>query len=117
MINASRANFAYQQAIRNRGQVIETAEPVVFTPSGSGIKTDNDIKVGDSFADLLKKQVGNTVNEMRKAEKISIEGAKGNADINDVVDAVNSAESSLKTMIALRDKVISAYQEILKMPV
>ncbi len=117
MINANRANFAYQEAIRSRGQVLEKADPVHFRPTGGGIKNDNTLRIGDTFSDLVKQNVGSTIDDLRNAERISLEGVKGNADINEVVNAVNSAESSLKTMIALRDKIITSYQEILKMPV
>ncbi len=42
--------------------------------------------------------------------------AAGQADIVDVVNAVNSAELTLDTVVAVRDKVISAYQSIMQMP-
>ena len=35
----------------------------------------------------------------------------------DVVTAVSSAEASLETVMAVRDQVISAYQEIMRMPI
>ena len=39
------------------------------------------------------------------------------ADIVDVVNAVNSAELTLDTVVAVRDKVIAAYQTIMQMPI
>jgi flagellar hook-basal body complex protein FliE len=41
----------------------------------------------------------------------------GKADIVDVVNAVNQAELTLDTVVAVRDKVVSAYQSILNMPI
>ena len=38
-------------------------------------------------------------------------------DLVDVVSAVNAAEMSLETVVAIRDKVIAAYQDILRMPI
>ena len=42
--------------------------------------------------------------------------AVGKADLNDVVQAVTNAEVTLQTVTAVRDKVLNAYQEILRMP-
>jgi flagellar hook-basal body complex protein FliE len=41
----------------------------------------------------------------------------GNANIVDVVNAVNSAELTLDTVVAVRDKVVQAYQAIMNMPI
>ena len=41
----------------------------------------------------------------------------GRGDIVDVVTAIAAAETQLQTVIAVRDQVISAYQEILRMPI
>ena len=41
----------------------------------------------------------------------------GEADLVEVVTAVNSAEMALQTVVTVRDRVISAYQEILRMPI
>ena len=43
--------------------------------------------------------------------------ANGRAELIDVVTAVASAQSSLETALAVRDQVISAYQEIMRMPI
>ena len=39
------------------------------------------------------------------------------ADLNEIVTAVNNAEMTLQTVVAVRDKVIQAYQEIMRMPI
>jgi flagellar hook-basal body complex protein FliE len=54
---------------------------------------------------------------MRKSEAVSIGGINGTAPLQDVVEHVMSAEQSLQTAIAIRDKVVSAYQEISRMPI
>ena len=41
----------------------------------------------------------------------------GKADIVDVVNAVNQAELTLNTVVAVRDKVVAAYQSIMNMPI
>ena len=43
--------------------------------------------------------------------------AQGKAELVDVVTAVSSAQASLETVMAVRDQVISAYQQIMQMPI
>lgn len=51
------------------------------------------------------------------AEAQGMAAATGKADIVDVVTAISAAESTLETVVAVRDQVIQAYQEILRMPI
>jgi flagellar hook-basal body complex protein FliE len=46
-----------------------------------------------------------------------VQQSQGKAELIDAVTAVSSAETSLQTVIAIRDQVISAYQEIMRMPI
>ena len=41
----------------------------------------------------------------------------GQADLIDVATAVSAAEITLETVVAVRDEVVKAYQEILRMPI
>jgi flagellar hook-basal body complex protein FliE len=68
-----------------------------------------------SFGDVLEKSAREAIDTMRKGETTSAAAVVGKADLTDVVQAVNNAETTLQTVTALRDKVVSAYQEILKM--
>ncbi|HEY4135733.1 MAG TPA: flagellar hook-basal body complex protein FliE [Alphaproteobacteria bacterium] len=72
---------------------------------------------GKSFADLLGEAAQEAKNSGVQAEKLSIAGVAGKADVNEVVTAVTNAEVTLQTVVAIRDKVISAYQDIIRMPV
>jgi flagellar hook-basal body complex protein FliE len=53
----------------------------------------------------------------REAEELSLKQISGEADLKDVVTAVANAQQTLETVVAVRDKVLSAYQEILRMPI
>lgn len=72
---------------------------------------------GETFADLIKDVVGDAVTANKESEKISMKAISGNADMREVAIAVANAEISLQTVLAVRDKVVSAYQQIIKMPV
>ena len=72
---------------------------------------------GGSFADVLKGVMTEAISSTRAAETQMAAGVQGKADLINVVTAISSAEASLETMMAVRDQVISAYQEIMRMPI
>lgn len=70
-----------------------------------------------SFSDMLGSMVTQGIDNLRQSEQTGMKGIEGSAATQDVVDAVMSAERSLQTAIAIRDKVVSAFQEISRMPI
>jgi len=75
-------------------------------------------KTGASdFSGLVKDAIGTSADTMARGEKLSAQSIAGKAELTDVVTAVTSAELTLQTVVAVRDRVISAYQEILRMPI
>jgi flagellar hook-basal body complex protein FliE len=72
---------------------------------------------GQSFEQLLSNVLTETVQNSKAAETQMVAGVQGKADLVDVVTAISSAEQSLETVMAVRDQVISAYQEIMRMPI
>lgn len=72
---------------------------------------------GADFASLLRDGAKSAIDAGRKSEEMSKQGLAGKADVRDVVAAVNNAELTLQTVVAVRDKVISAYNEILHMSI
>jgi flagellar hook-basal body complex protein FliE len=71
----------------------------------------------DSFANMVGDSLQQAVQTGREAENLSIKQISGEADLKDVITAVANAEQTLETVVAVRDKVLSAYNEILKMPI
>ncbi len=72
---------------------------------------------GQDFGDMLKGVLNDTVHASKAAETQIKAGVQGKAEMIDVVTAISSAESSLETVMAVRDQVIAAYQEIMRMPI
>ena len=70
-----------------------------------------------TFGDMLQSVMGDAVQASRAAEGQIAKQAAGKAELLDVVTAISSAEASLETVMAVRDQVISAYQEIMRMPI
>jgi flagellar hook-basal body complex protein FliE len=69
------------------------------------------------FADLLRKTAETAVDTLKQGEQASLQGVMGKADIAQVAAAVANADATLQTIVAVRDRVISAYQDIIKMPI
>jgi flagellar hook-basal body complex protein FliE len=72
---------------------------------------------GPGFADILKSAMSDVVQSSRHAEAQMVNQVQGKAELIDVVTAISAAEASLETVMAVRDQVISAYQEIMRMPI
>ncbi len=72
---------------------------------------------GLDFGGLLKGAVDGVAQAGRKAEMQAVAAAGGKADVVDVVTAVAESEAALETLVAVRDRVIAAYEEIMRMPI
>jgi flagellar hook-basal body complex protein FliE len=104
MTIAPAAAAAAYQALANIG----TSAPAAATGAAAP---------ASSFSDFLSGAMNNAVGTMKAGEQIATQQVAGQADIVDVVNAVNSAELTLDTVVAVRDKVIAAYQNIMQMPI
>jgi flagellar hook-basal body complex protein FliE len=78
---------------------------------------DGGVGLGGGFGDILKSAMSDAMKASKNAETQMANQVQGKAQLIDVVTAVSSAEQSLSTVMAIRDQVISAYQEILRMPI
>lgn len=83
--------------------------------------SNNSQESGSGFDGVLgavfDRAVRSTRDTISRGEILGNQAIMGKAQLNEVVTAVSQAEISLQTVMALRDRVISAYQEILKMPI
>lgn len=70
----------------------------------------------ESFGKMLQDAAGSTLNTLKQGEAASLQAVTGNADLASVTQAVTDAQVALQTVVAVRDRVISAYQDIIKMP-
>jgi flagellar hook-basal body complex protein FliE len=72
---------------------------------------------GPSFEQALSQVIGSAVDTLRTGEAVAIQGVEGAASPMKVVDSVMAAQRSLQTVLAIRDKAVSAYQEIARMAI
>ncbi len=101
-IPASSAAAAYLNAARNAA---------AGAPAAAG-----DVKSGD-FGEFLKSALEGVADTAKQGDKMMLAQAAGKADMVDVVTAVAETELTVRTLVTVRDRVIGAYQEIMRMPI
>lgn len=72
---------------------------------------------GGAFGDLLAKSLDSAISTSQQAETQATTAIQGGGDLTHVVTAVSRAELALQTTVAVRDRVLQAYQDIIKMSI
>jgi flagellar hook-basal body complex protein FliE len=72
---------------------------------------------GSSFGAMLKDALSSVTESGHKSDAQTQAMVTGKADMVDVVTAVSETEVAVETMVAVRNKVIEAYQSIMSMPI
>ncbi|MBP2235644.1 flagellar hook-basal body complex protein FliE [Sinorhizobium kostiense] len=111
MIDAIQSIGAFL-ATRETGAAELTASTAVATPQAGAV-----LPQSQSFAEVFGNMTTDVIRSMKSAEGVSLQAIRGEADTREVVDAVMTAEQSLQTAIAIRDKVVTAYLEIARMQI
>lgn len=68
----------------------------------------------NAFGNILGNMLNNTVDSLHNSEKVSFAAIQGKASVNEVITAVSSAEAALQTVVTIRDRVVAAYQELMR---
>ena len=93
-----------------------------YTQSVGGSFGDNKVSTNSvagseqGFQNFLTQAIDNTVSVTANAETTALNAVAGQANLVDVATAVTNAEMVVETVVAVRDKVISAYNDIIRMP-
>jgi flagellar hook-basal body complex protein FliE len=72
---------------------------------------------GPNFGSLLKDAMSAVTEAGRKSDAQAQSMAAGKANIVDVVTAVAETEVAVNALVSVRDKVVAAYEEIMRMPI
>lgn len=109
-VRFSNAANAYQDALRAAERIISQ------TKSGSA-PDEAHSATGPSFIDMVGSALKAAETAGFQSEDVATRSLSGKASLTDVITAVSNAENALQTVVAVRDKVISAYQDIIRMPI
>lgn len=85
-----------------------------LAPGISGISGSGS---GGGFGSMIESMVSETAGSLRNAETQSVKQIGGKGDLIDVVTAIGAAETALDTVVAVRDRVVSAYSDIMRMQI
>lgn len=134
-VTLSKAVMAYKQAAKQGGQggigneklAVASGSNIASPPhSGisdvkgiSGIQSDIGVEKvrGPAFDDLVATGLEKARATGYTSEATSTEAIADKAELHELVTAVSNAELTLNTVVALRDRIISAYQDLIKMPI
>ncbi len=80
-----------------------------------------DTKLADEgksgFGELVAQNVQGVMDLGKVSDQASLDLVNGNANIVDVVTAIAETEIAIESMVTIRDRVIKAYEEIMRMPI
>jgi flagellar hook-basal body complex protein FliE len=95
---------------RSVARAVETgmASPVAAAVQSGG---------GAGFDSVLKQVTTDAIGTLKAGESASISAIQGKESTRRVVEALMSAEQALQTAVAVRDKVVQAYQEVVHMSI
>jgi flagellar hook-basal body complex protein FliE len=77
------------------------------------------VQAGDDvgFDSVMKQVTTDAIGTLKAGEAASISAMQGKESTRKVVEALMSAEQALQTAVAVRDKVVQAYQEVVRMSI
>ena len=96
----------------NALQGINAYKQTLSTPTAEG--KDSNV---DSFAETLSHTIQDSIHTLKNVEHASRGTLTGEVSLEELATAVANAEITLQTIVAVRDRLINAYQDIIKMPI
>jgi len=100
-IQPSFASQLYDRAAR----LAARAAPEAGAPASAG------------FAETLARAAQDIAGTLARGDQAATAAVSGTGDVQAVVEALTATEMALQTTVTVRDRVVEAYQEILRMPV
>ena len=114
------SDIRFSQASNAYASALAAAENILKKVEASGVDTgmgQASGAQGSSFADMIGQALSASAAKGYNSEAVATRALAGKADITDVVTATTDAETALNTVVAVRDRVISAYQDVIKMAI
>ncbi|UPK37324.1 flagellar hook-basal body complex protein FliE [Bradyrhizobium sp. 186] len=93
---------------------MRATETQAVAPAATSVIQSGD---GVGFDSVMKQVTTDTIGTLKAGEAASISAMQGKESTRRVVEALMSAEQALQTAVAVRDKVVQAYQEVVRMSI
>jgi flagellar hook-basal body complex protein FliE len=85
--------------------------------ASAGASKGSELGGGQSCGAVLKDAIGSVLDAGKKSDSQTVAMASGKANVMDVVTAVAETDVAVSTLVSVRDKVIAAYEDIMKMSI
>jgi flagellar hook-basal body complex protein FliE len=101
---------------------MSTIPTIVVTPSAAA-NAYGRIDRGDvggsngDFSATLQRAMQGAVDNIHAADAKAMDALSGGGDLTEVVTALARAELTLQSATVIRDRVVQAYQDVMKMPI
>jgi flagellar hook-basal body complex protein FliE len=98
---------------------MSTIPTITITPSSAAdayAKVDRG-DAGGGFGSVLQNALNGAIETGHTAEAQAMQAITGEGNLTDVVTALSRAQLALQTATAIRDRVVAAYQDVMKMPI
>ena len=96
------------------GQAVSRSAETNVTSSAAGaVQSSGEL----GFDSVMKQVTSDAIGTLKAGEAASISAIQGKESTRRVVEALMSAEQALQTAVAVRDKVVQAYQEVVRMSI
>lgn len=106
MVGAAKAYADAARSVVTRAETIQKEAPPTFAAEPP-----------PEFSQVLRQSVEGVIETHKTAERQSTLAVAGQADLAEVVAAVANAELTLQTVVSIRDRMVQAYQDIIRMPI
>lgn len=99
------------------------AIPTLTVTPGTAAKAYSDVangtlgSGGTDFGGVLARAISGAIDTTKAAERQAMGAIAGTGSLTELVSAVAKAELTLQTTVAIRDRVVQAYQDIMRMPI
>ncbi|MCW2239860.1 flagellar hook-basal body complex protein FliE [Azospirillum canadense] len=70
-----------------------------------------------SFGAFLDRQASQAMDTLKEGERVSLAAVAGKASAHEVVRSVLAAEMTVQTVVSIRDRMVQAYQDVMRMAV
>jgi flagellar hook-basal body complex protein FliE len=99
--------------------MIESVSGIGSANLSSGVRSPQAAAptAGPSFEEALAQAIGAAADTLQTGEAVAIQGITGAAAPMKVVESVMAAQRSLQTVLAIRDKAVTAFQDIARMAI
>ena len=94
--------------------ITPSAAADAYSRTARGVSSDD---APGSFGSAVTQALGQAVQTGHTADDQAMQALSGGGNLTDVVTALSHAEMTLQAATAIRDRVVQAYQDIMKMPI